>query len=132
MVSTKIQINLGTERKKLIHQKIFPTILELQQNIDTYQRNIKSKLSSISQMTEMNLDELEQKIRNSMQTATKQICSGKKPKCSKIKKETRDLMNIRRNTHRSDPNYRELNIKVKRGIRRYIRDHNNSMIECVH
>jgi len=40
-------------------------------------------------------------------------------------------MNIRRNTHRSNPNYRELNIKVKRSIWRDIRDHNNSMIESV-
>lgn len=81
-------------------------------------------------MTEMNLDELEQKIRNSMQTATKQICSGKKAKCSRIKKETRDLMNIRRCTHRSNPNYREINIQVKRSIRRDIRYH-NSMIKSI-
>jgi len=77
----------------------------LEQNVDTYQRKIKSKLPSIAQIIEMNLDELKQKIRNSMQTATKQIGSGKKLKCSKIKNETRDLMNIRRNTHGSDPNY---------------------------
>jgi len=83
LTRAKIKINLGTERKKLIHQKRFPTILELQQNVDTYQRNIKSKLPSITQMTKVNLDELDQKIRNSMQTATKQICSGEKPKCSK-------------------------------------------------
>lgn len=130
LVRAKVIINKKLERKKLIQQQKYPTLQQLKQNKERYQNELNRKITTAERLNEMSIDDIEQKITNDIKTVTKKICAISKITRTKIKQDTRDLMEKRRNMSKTSTEYVELNKSIRKKIRKDIRTHNTEKIKA--
>lgn len=109
-----------------------PTREELLTKQEQYQKELNKRLTPINTLESMELNNLAQKIKTDLTTATKKICTIAKKKDPKISHNTMKLMQERRKLDKSTQEYKILNKTIKKEIRKDIRIHNTNVIEkCI-
>lgn len=132
LVRASLSLNLKTERNKLIRTDKIPKAEELVHRKKDYQNELEKKLEPTEALNRMDIDELNKKITTDIHIATRKICmKTKNKKNSKIQPETLQLMEQRKKTSRDALNYRELNKRIHREVRKDIRVYNTKTIKNV-
>lgn len=128
LVRASIYINTKIEREKLLMKNSSTTAEAIAQNKDKYQEELARKLLSNS-LEHKSIDELAEKITKDIQIATKKICSRVKNQIeTRLRPQTKELMEERRRTERDHPDYRALNVSVKKNIRKDLREYRTKQI----
>ncbi|XP_050306277.1 craniofacial development protein 2-like [Anthonomus grandis grandis] len=128
LVRAKIEINVKSERNKLIKIQPFPISKTIQKNRQKFQAELDKKLSNKEALNSLNINDLENRISTDIRTTAKKICAATKKNNSKIKKETRELMAKRRNLEKGNHKYNEINRLIKKKTREDLRQYNTEMI----
>lgn len=122
LLRAKISVNTRLERKKMMERRLQPTRDELREKEDEYVRQLEKKLKPTDILKNMELNDLSEKITNSIRTAVRKVCVLRRKQTTKFSSDTIRLIEERRATNR-DSGYRDLNRRVKKEIRK---DHENS------
>ncbi|XP_044760870.1 craniofacial development protein 2-like [Coccinella septempunctata] len=131
LVRATLRFRLKIKRNKLIHRGKFSAAEELEQRKEEYQTELARRLGSVNTYDQMDINELNHKITNDIYSSVKKICSKPKKRSDpKLSPDTLRLMEQRRNTPRSTPDYNELNKRIHKEVRKDIRVYNTKIIEA--
>lgn len=129
LVRADIIINTRPERNKMIRRPRFPTGEELKIKEQDYQNELKRRLEPTESLINLNLNDLTEKIKSSIQIATRKICMRKTARNTKLNPSTVKLLEQRRRTEPTAEHYRDLNKNIKKEIRKDMRAYNTKMIQ---
>lgn len=118
LVRARIWIDTSLGRKRWMEKKTRLTMGELRGREEEYSTQIEKKLCAIEELQELELNELSNKITNSIRTALKKVCSLRRQRNAKISLDTQRQIEERRRTDRDSPRYKELNKAVKKALRK--------------
>lgn len=136
MIRAKVALNIKKERIKLMSRtKCNKWVTP--ENLESYQNKIAEVLGEIkhSEDGDIDIEELNASIGNSIKSAEKTHCSRRKTRDEKISQNTRELMRARNELrNKYDENYaqlRELNRRVSKAVRKDVRRFNSANINRI-
>lgn len=133
MIRAKVALNIKKERIKLM-SKTKSNRWVPPENLESYQNKIAEVLDKIkhSEDEDIDIEELNASIGNSIKSAEKEHCSRRKTKDEKISQDTKELMRARHELkNKYEENYaqlRELNKQISKAVRRDVRRFNSDNI----